>query len=179
MIKHMDIVDGELADAAWNIYLTAFDDLQTLAVQRHLMTRPEFNDILADQRIAKLLIFGPEGDLVGLGAITTDLTAVSLLAAAWFEHHHPAEYAARKIWYVVFLGVPAHNPGAFTELVAEVYQIAAGGLVGLDVCKHNSEVLQLPRSIGLLVRRQSDGLASYAEVDRQSYWLYDLRKVTL
>jgi hypothetical protein len=180
MIKHLDVVfaDGELAETAWNIYCAAFADLQTLAVQQHLMTREEFDQILADPRIDKLLIFGPEGDFVGLGAVTTDLTAVSLLSAAWFQEHHPAEYAASRIWYVVFLAVPEHNPGAFTELVTEVYQSAAGGLVGLDVCRYNDEVLQLARRIGRLVSRHSGGRSSYAEVCRQTYWLYDLRAVT-
>lgn len=51
---------------------------------------------------------------------------------------------------------------------------AVGGMVGLDVCGYNDDVMQLARRIGLYVRRLSGGESRYARVDRQSYWMFDV-----
>lgn len=176
MIKTLATVDGDLAEAAWTLYRTAFAPLATLAVQRHVMHRDEFDQIMGDERLDKLLLLDNDAALAGVGAVTTNLDAVPLISTDYFAHSWPRLYEARRIWWVAFLAVPGHDTGAFVELVGDMFRTAASldGMVGLDVCTHNDLVLQLPRIIGLSVRRLSGGESRYKRVDSQLYYLFDV-----
>jgi hypothetical protein len=168
-----------LLDDAWALYFNAFNELNALAAQRHLMTRAEFDTVMGDKRVWKYVTFDERAALCGLGTFTNDLDAVPLISPRYFERQWPAEYAERRIWYVGF--VAAHQRGRagnlrpFHTIVAAMIAAAKGGLIGLDLCTHNESVKHLPRAVNLMLARTSGAVPS-GVTDRQSYWLFDLRE---
>jgi hypothetical protein len=177
-LKVLDTLGGELAEDAWTLYADTFRELNKIAVQRHLMNRREFDEVMADPRVAKYLTLDDAGQLVGLSTFTNDLDAVPLISPQYFEAHWPNHYAAKNIWYIGFVAVtPAgRGSGAFTELFAEYYRIAAAvnGIVGLDVCTYNETVHRLPRAIEIYLKRLSGGLSRSTRADQQSFWLHEM-----
>jgi hypothetical protein len=169
--------DEELLESLWGLYYEAFKDLNSLAVQRHLMYRHEFDEVMHDQRVQKYLSLDDDGTLYGLSTYTNDLDAVPLIAPQYFERHWPDHYAARKIWYIGFVAVDPQVQGkrhVFAELVEEMYLVAANqnGLVGLDVCNYNDDVRNMTRIFRMMVSRLSDNMR-FERIDQQSYWLYE------
>lgn len=168
------ITDAGFIETAWHLYEEAFRDLNRLAVQRHLMHRSEFVEVMHDQRVTKYLCLEDDGTLLGMSTFTNDLDAVPLIAPEYFEHHWPELFAAGKIWYIGFLAVDPNAQGrqAFAQLAEQMYMVAAAqdGLVGLDLCNHNNDVRHMSRVLRIMARRL--GKSSLELLDQQSYWLY-------
>ena len=161
-------------DIAWQMYEQAFRDLNRMAVQRHLMHRSEFEEVMRDQRVTKYLCLEDDGTMLGMSTFTNDLDAVPLIAPEYFEYHWPDLYAAQKIWYIGFLAVHPDAQGrrAFAQLAEQMYLVAAAqdGLVGLDLCNHNNDVRHMSRVLRIMAQRL--GRSSLDLIDQQSYWLY-------
>ena len=177
LVKTIDqITDGQIIDAAWDLYQEAFDELRSLAVQRHLMYRDEFVENMKDPRVTKYLALRDDGTLCGISTYTNDLKAVPLIAPEWFERHWPDHYATKRIWYIGFVAVHPEAQGrqAFAELVEQMYLVASSqnGLVGLDICTYNDEVRHMSRVFRMMISRNSDSMR-FNRIDQQSYWLYE------
>jgi hypothetical protein len=177
LVKVMDqITDEDLHKAVWTLYEDAFADLRSLAVQRHLMYRSEFDEVMYDTRISKYLALDDDGTLCGIATYTNDLEAVPLIAPEYFERHWPDHYAAKKIWYIGFVAVSPQAQGreAFAQLVEQMYMLASSqnGLVGLDICTYNDDVRRMSRIFRLMVSRLSENMR-FQRIDQQSYWLYE------
>jgi hypothetical protein len=175
LVKIVDqITDEQLIESAWQLYEEAFRELNALAVQRHLMYRSEFDEVMADPRVQKYLCLSDDGTLCGMSTYTNDLKAVPLIAPEYFEHHWPAYFAARKIWYIGFLAVHPDAQGrrVFAQLAEQMYMVAASqdGLVGLDLCNYNDEKRNMSRVLRIMARRL--GRSRLERIDQQSYWLY-------
>lgn len=103
------IATGQLEDSAgeyWSLYENAFDDLRSLAVQRHLMLRPEFDELMLDKRVMKYAVRDEErGRVAALATMTNDLHAVHLISPEYFQRRWPQLYAEQRIWYVSFVAV--------------------------------------------------------------------------
>src|SRR5262245_2149390 len=125
-IKVLDALHDDLLDDAWNLYSTAFDGLNALAVQRHLMYRDEFKDVMLDPRVQKFLYLADDGALCGLAPYTTTLDAVPLISPPYFERRWPEHYAQRRIWYCGFVAVEhtERAVNAFADLVEAMYLTA-------------------------------------------------------
>lgn len=168
------VTDEGQIEVAWDLYEQAFRDLNRLAVQRHLMHRSEFEEVMLDQRVTKYLCLEDNDTLIGMSTFTNDLDAVPLIAPEYFEHHWPDLYAAHKIWYIGFLAVHPDAQGrrAFAQLSEQMYIVAAAqdGLVGLDLCNHNDDVRHMSRVLRIMARRL--GRSRLDLIDQQSYWLY-------
>jgi hypothetical protein len=177
LVKVFDsIPDGELREAVWKLYEDSFAELRSLAVQRHLMYRNEFDDVMSDTRTSKYLAFDDDGTVCGITTYTNDLEAVPLIAPEYFERHYPEHYAAKKIWYIGFVAVSPQAQGreAFALLVEQMYLVASAqnGLVGLDICTYNDEVRHMSRVFRLMIARQTENMR-FSRLDQQSYWLYE------
>lgn len=160
-------------DTAWKLYEAAFRDLDTLAVQRHLMHRSEFDAVATDHRIRKYLCEDDAGLLAGLATFTNDLDAVPLISPSYFERRWPDWYTQQQIWYVGFLAVaPSRwSTGVYTGLVHAMFrdlQAEGGHLAVLDVC---TERARLPESVTATLARIDAG-ASSCQLDAQSYHGY-------
>jgi len=177
LIKVLDqITDEDLHETVWTLYQDAFEDLNTMAVQRHLMYRSEFDEVMADSRVHKYLAIDDDGTLCGVATYTNELDAVPLIAPAYFERHWPEHYAAKKIWYIGFVAVSPLSQGreVFANLVEQMYMVASAqnGLVGLDICTYNDDARHMSRIFRLMVSRLS-GNMRFNRIDQQSYWLYE------
>lgn len=177
MIKVVDALDDSLLDEAWTLYYTAFHELNAFAVQRHLMYRHEFDDVVRDTQVDKYLWLDDAGVLGGLATYTNDLNAVPLIAPQYFERRWPQLYAEHRIWYCGFVGVhPAaqNNHRTFVELVGAMARIAhdAGGIICIDMCRFNDEVRRLSTAIPAVLER-CVGQVRAERMDDQSYWLYE------
>jgi len=175
VIKIVDqINDDELGESAWQLYLSAFRELNTMAVQRHLMYRHEFDEVMNDTRVQKYLCVGDDGTLCGLATYTNDLDAVPLIAPQYFERHWPEHYAGNRIWYIGFVAVHPKAQGRhmFKQLVEQLYITAAtqNGLVGIDICSYNDEVLNFSHIFRSMVERLTANMR-FQRIDQQSYWL--------
>ncbi|AEV82122.1 hypothetical protein ACWT_1106 [Actinoplanes sp. SE50] len=182
LIKVIDqITDGEMLEAAWGLYLEAFEDLNSLAVQRHLMYRSEFDEVMRDPRVDKYLALQEDGTLAGLSCYTNNLDAIPLIAPAYFERHYPEHYHAKRIWYIVFVAVKPEAQGqdAFAQMSEQMYLVAAtqNGLVGLDVCSYNDDVRHMSRVFRLLIGRLCNFNMTFQQIDQQSFWLYNFPAV--
>jgi len=179
-VKILDELHDSLLDEAWNLYREAFEELNTLAVQRHLMYRSEFDDVMHDRRVQKYLCIDDDGVLSALATYTNDLDAVPLISPQYFERRWPRRYAEHRIWYIGFIAVSPDGKGAgdLVAMVADMHAVASArkGVVGLDVCRYNGDVRHMGRSMAALVQRLSDnaGIELHIErADEQSYWLYE------
>ena len=165
----------ELLDQAWRFYHRTFRPLAVRAVQRHVLHRGEFDELMADGRVTKY-VARADGAVVGLAAMTEDLTTLPLLSTDYFAHRWPDLYEQRRIVYCLFVGVHSgpRGEGVFVDLQREMYkQVAAvRGMVVLDICAYNEAELGLPWSIEAILKPIA-GDAVATRLDSQSYWLYE------
>jgi hypothetical protein len=175
-VKVVDEVHESQIEDAWTLYYTAFRELNAFAVQRHLMYRGEFDDVMRDQRVQKYLCLDDNDTLCGLATYTNDLDAVPLISPEYFERRWPQLYAERRIWYCGFVAVhpDSRAANAFGELVETMYLVAAtqNGIIALDMCRFNDVKRRLSRVIPLMLHRLSGDVRT-ERMDEQSYWLYE------
>jgi hypothetical protein len=175
-IKVVDRVQEDLIEDAWTLYYEAFKELNALAVQRHLMFRSEFDEVMSDERVQKYLAIDDDGALRGLSTYTNDLDAVPLISPAYFERRWPRHYAERRVWYVGFVAVQDDGRAAmaFGELVEAMYLVLAAqnGIVAMDFCRHNDAERRMPRVVRLMLHRLSGDVRA-ERMDEQQYWLYE------
>ena len=95
LVKVIDQVpDGDLRETLWKLYEDSFAELRSLAVQRRLMYRTGFDEVMDGPRIGKYLALEDDGTPVGIATYTYNLEAVALFAPVYFERHWPEHYAA-------------------------------------------------------------------------------------
>jgi GNAT superfamily N-acetyltransferase len=171
-------VRADAADDLWGVYERAFQELRAQAVQRHLLTRKEFEEILADERVGKYVVTDPArgGAACGLATLTNELSAVSLISPDYFAARWPELYDDRLIWYVGFLAVDPdyQGTGAIARLIGRLCAEVAstGGVIAADICEFNEEAMRLPTAFARLGRTFSPGLKQQ-RLDAQVYWAYE------
>ncbi|GAA4971535.1 hypothetical protein [Actinoplanes utahensis] len=179
-VEVMSELPADLLDEAWDFYSNCFNDLRVLAVNRHLMYRHEFDEVMADQRIDKHVALDDDG-VAGMGTITNDLEAVPLVSADYFQYHWPELYEQRRLFYCLFAGsaVGRRSRGVFVALQRSMYAPIeeVDGKVFFDICSWNEERNQLPRMIAMILgRAASSGRAQPTRLDAQSFWMYEFPK---
>ncbi len=169
------VVDDELREHAWEAYADSFEELRSAAIQRHVMTREEFDQVMADERVTVFLARRADGVISGIATLANDLQAMPLVSPEFFEARWPEHYAAGRCWYIGFVGVrpSEQGAGAFELIVGTVAATLGpnGGVLVLDVPQRNMADFHVPRA----VKRIADGLVadvSYEMVDAQGYWAY-------
>jgi hypothetical protein len=175
-IDIVEVVSGSRLEEAWRLYADVFDDLRYRAVQRHVMHRHEFDAVLADPRVGKHLALDDDCELRGLSTYTNDLAAVPLISPEYFQRRWPHLYAEGRIWYCGLVAVlpGADNSGVFAALIESMYRLteADDGIVAIDLCRYNEEMLGMSSAIRLLLHRFSGGVRD-TRLDQQSYWVYE------
>jgi GNAT superfamily N-acetyltransferase len=168
----LDDGSGEL----WDLYQRAFDDLRSLAVQRHLMTSDEFLEVMADPRVIKYVISDSErGRLGALATMTNHLAAVPLISPDYFSRRWPELYAEARIWYVSFVAVDPdyQGTGAMAAMIGRMCQEIgdSGGVICVDICEHETRQ-RLSTAIEQLGNTYSPGVRRI-RMDAQVYWAYE------
>lgn len=175
-VETVQVVDGDLREQAWKLYLQSFDELRYLAVQRHVMYGEEFDDVMTDPRVEKYLLHGDDGSLQAMATMTADLRSMPLVSPEYFARRWPERYESRLIYYIGFLAVhpDSHGTGVFGDLVRAMTEPVAnrGGLAVIDVCSYNKDRLHLPRAIRWLASTWASSV-EMADLDAQTYVSYD------
>ncbi|MEV4134653.1 hypothetical protein AB0J72_21085 [Dactylosporangium sp. NPDC049742] len=169
-----DLVDEQL-EQAWQLYEAAFRHLNALTIQRHLMYRSEFDDVMSDRRVEKWLAYSDDGVLLGLATYTNQLSAWPLISPEYFARRWPVHYADQRIWYCGFVAVPTHEHGMFVKLIEAMYRHAEqhDGVISLDICRHNIDAYRLDRAINTWLRRISDNRVRCETADAQTFMIYE------
>jgi hypothetical protein len=163
--------DPNTWDDLWDLYLTAFEPLQELALLNHLYSRAAFDLLLADERVSKLIAWY-EGRPVGLAMITNQLDIVPQISPPFLHRKYPemAERQAVFFGIMIFVAASHRRTSAFARLIAGMGQITAqsNGVVVFDICRHNLEASELDRQIAT-ISRWFPG-SSFEQVDEQKYF---------
>lgn len=178
-ISEFELVEGLAREHCWELYERAFAGLRAAAVQRHLMYRDEFDAVMADKRVAKLVVSdgtGPDVRVAALATFTNHLDAVPLISPEFFAARWPDLYADGLIWYVGFLAIDPDfwRTPASALLVREICRApaASGGIVGVDICDHNESTRRM--STGLLrLGRAVSTQTTLHRLDAQTFWAYE------
>ncbi|GAA1865910.1 hypothetical protein [Asanoa iriomotensis] len=170
------IIAGTRREEAWHLYASAFDELRHVAVQRHVLYRTEFDDIMSDDRVEKYVAIAPDGALAGLSTLTNDLSAMPLISPDYFAHRWPDHYAARRIWYLGFLAIAAthRHSGAFEALIERMWRVvrANAGVAALDLCARNES-----GGLDAAITRRLTALTPDVlptRLDTQAFWSWEL-----
>ncbi|MFN0283760.1 MAG: hypothetical protein ACKVZ6_17540 [Kineosporiaceae bacterium] len=174
-----EVVAGLSLEGCWDLYHRAFEGLRSQAVQRHLMYRDEFDDVMADKRVAKLVVTDRSGGVERLAAVATftnHLDAVPLVSPEYFRARWPELYDAGLIWYVGFLAIDPDywRTSASALLVRTICSApaASGGIVGVDICEFNESTQRM--STGLLrLGRAVSTETTLHRLDAQVFWAYE------
>jgi len=185
---HIDVRDRvpeEQAEVVWGLYNDAFKELRATAVQRHVMIREEFDQVMADQRVDKYLAVldataGSAGSaqLGGLATLTNELEAMPLISPDYFRHRWPQLFEENRIWYIGFVAVHPRfrGTGLFDQVVGELYRSVLGkgpnAVAALDVCGRNEEY-RLPQAIHRILVSMRLSKVRSDRMDAQAYWCYD------
>jgi hypothetical protein len=179
-ISEFELVEGLALEHCWELYERAFAGLRAAAVQRHLMYRDEFDGVMADKRVAKLVVTDGTGDdlrIAALATFTNHLDAVPLISPEYFAARWPDLHADGLIWYVGFLAVEPDywRSSAAARIVTSIGRTVAssGGIIAIDVCDRNEATLQMSRGF-LRFGRAISVSATLHRLDAQTYWAYEI-----
>ena len=168
-----------LRDELWPLYESSFQPLREEAAQRHLLTRAEFDDLLQDERMDKILVRDRTETRTpaALGVITNQLDAVSLVSSDYYRRRWPEHHRQQRIWYVVLTAVaPAYQGSGAVARVFEWmcrYGEEDGAIIAADICEFNERERRFPYAIARLCRAFNPGIRQ-ERLDAQVYWAYEL-----
>ncbi|MEV0713744.1 hypothetical protein [Asanoa sp. NPDC050611] len=176
---HVDVekvLTGTRREEAWHLYTDAFAELRQAAVQRHVLYRTEFDDIMSDDRVEKYVAVSPTGDLAGLSTLTNDLTAMPLISPEYFANRWPDHYKDRRIWYLGFIAIaaPERRSGVFEAMIERMWRVvrANAGVAALDLCARN-ESRQLDAAITRTLTALTPEVVP-TRLDTQAFWSWEL-----
>ena len=109
--------DPSIWDDLWDLYFTAFEPLQELALLNHLYSRSAFDLLLADERVSKLIAW-VEGRPVGLAMITNQLDIVPQISPPFLRRKYPemAERQAVFFGIMIFVAESHRRTSAFARI---------------------------------------------------------------
>lgn len=171
-----NILTGDTREEAWALYLKAMTPLATMAVQRHVMTRGEFNEVALDPRVIKYTGYR-SGRLAAVATYTNDLDAIPLISPPYFEHRWPKAYAEKRIWYIGFVAIVLGGP-VFVLLMNHMHQTViknGGGISVFDACTYRSE--RLPGAVTAFLRHALAEQPTLTRIDQQSFYAYQTKGV--
>ncbi len=155
----------------WDLYYEAFEPLQELALLNHLYPRSSFDELLADDRVTKLIAW-VDGRPVGLAMITNELSLVPQISPPFLHARYPDEAARRAVFFgiMVLVSDSRRRSAVFARLIAGMAQITAeaSGVVVFDICRHNLEAMALDRQISSFTRWFPG--STFDLVDEQKYF---------
>ncbi|GIF76340.1 hypothetical protein [Asanoa siamensis] len=170
------VLTGTRLEEAWHLYTTAFEELRRAAVQRHVMHRSEFDEVMADDRVEKYVALTPEGTLCALSTFTNDLDAMPLISPDYFAHRWPDHYAEHRVWYLGFLAIAdsQRGSGVFETMIERMWRIvrANAGIAAMDICARN-EARHLDGAITRTLTALTPDVVP-TRLDTQAFWCWEL-----
>jgi hypothetical protein len=175
VITHHLTVDGEEADALWQLYYSNLEPLTDFAVQKQYSERDEMMALFANPRVVKI-IGREQGRAVGLAIVTNSLEDVPEISPRFLRRRYP-DYAARDAIYCgMYVVVDPRHRGIslFHRLYIELWQVVAkaSGVLIFDTCEFNREMFDVDN----LAHRIASAFPSstLGHIDRQTWYAAEL-----
>lgn len=173
MITIEQVLSDDEIGRCYEMYRAAFEPVQLQAAARHLFTYDEIAEEMRDARIDKYVARGEQGEIVGLAAMTTDLSALPWIEPKFLASRHPDQASSRKVFYLGYVLVDPDGAGfrvfktlgdAFLQTVAD-----ARGVLAWDVCAYNDK-----RAVGRMAASLPRRFGAHVQVvDTQTYYTAD------
>lgn len=164
-------------DELWQrVYLPAFEPLRTKAAQRHVMFWEEYLALMTDPAIRTFVSTDDVGRPIGLGLITNDLSAVSLIEPAFYEAKHPKLFAEGRIWYVVLVCAAPGHRDVYADLLTTMSALVdeSRGVAEMDFCTLNQLDRRLGDAAAIILTRHLGRYVPTRDMDAQYYVEFDL-----
>ena len=165
-------IEGEQADAFYQLYLEAFEPLRTRAVARQVLHGDEFFEEMSNPLVWKYVAW-EDDQPVGMSTLTRHLETVPWISPEYFSSRFP-EHAARDAIY--YLGFTLMHPGQrssrlLSRMLDAVIQtlVADQAVCAYDVCAYNDTVLRFGAHMEMLLHRSAD--VEVERIDTQTYYL--------
>jgi hypothetical protein len=162
---------GGMSHRLWDVYRNAMEPTRADAVQRHMLTREEFDAVCWNTNLTKVVARESDGSIVGLSVYTNQLDAYDWIEPAYFEKRWPEQYKANAVFYIIFVVTNGSAPGTFEALVSTMGKAiaAAEGIGALDWSSARIE-RGLDRAARAIISKHMP--LSDETVDRQQFHTY-------
>lgn len=173
-VRAETVVDGADLEVLHPLYLRAMAPLVTRAAARHVLTRAEFDEEMADPRIVKVMVRDDSGLPCGLTTLTQDLTAVPWVNPSYFWSRFPDAFGRDALYYLgyIFIDPDRRRSHALLLMASEIRRQleVARAVVAFDTCAYNDE-----HGIGRWAGWLFGPLSSVSALDTQTYSVADYR----
>lgn len=167
-------IDDETIEQFLELYRAAFAPLAPLAAGRQSFHDEEFMEILADQRVLKVLAWDSGDQPCALSFLATELSLIPWISPAYFAARFPEPFARQAVYYCgTILVHPSHQRGPSAGMVLDAMceRIQRDrAVVAFDCCGFNVDVIRLPEIVAAAGRRLT-ALDTF-EIDVQRYYAY-------
>lgn len=171
------IQDREPMIELWELYCRIFEDVNTRAVQRHMMSWDEFRAVMLDLDVIKYVVRMEDGSARGISVLTNKLKAWPLISPDYFRVHFPDFYEREAIWYCGFVGMEQVQgrrvTHGFRALVCAMLEDIHSnqGMTVMDFCMYNAARKKLPDVTASLLESLYPRTVS-EKIDQQEFWAY-------
>lgn len=182
-VERHELPHDALIEHCWVRYTEAMRTVADRAVQQHMMTRPEFEAVMNDDRISKWVAIlhlddgTPLGyyEVLGLATMTNELSSWPLVSRSYFRTNFPG----REIFYIGLVVTRPRAIHTFMRLISAMYDevIAADGVAVMDFCGVNVDERRLPEVTDKMLKRFNPHAVG-TMIDRQEFWAWDFRPAT-
>jgi hypothetical protein len=164
-------LDTDVIEQFYDLYVMAFQPLQTNAAARHMLSLEEFTEEMTDPRIEKHVVWDAHGEAIALTTLTTDLAAVPWISPHYFVHRYPEHAARGALFYLGYTLVHPDNEGTgvLARVTARIMRrmSEARGVLAFDVCGYNDATHKIGQSVANLSRSLD---MKMDRVDVQTYY---------
>jgi hypothetical protein len=172
--RELVTIEGQLRPEAvevlWHRYEEAFTPLRELALLNHLYPRDEFERLVHDPRVTKIVGWR-DGQPVGLAMVTPELEVVPQISPPFLRRRYPEHAARNAIFFgiLVFVATEQRSSSLFARLVAGMGQVtsAVSGVIVFDMSNFNRG-----RRLDAQLSRVAGWFAdsTFEEIDAQTYF---------
>ncbi len=138
--RHSHVVDLDLQDSLWNLYVRAYLPEAELTATHEMLDRLEFNDQLSLHSNRAWVVWD-DGVPVAMTLIATDVRATRWLSELYFAKHYPERFRHGLVHYVVWAVVDPEYvaKGAVIHLGKHALAVEAseGALLVFDTPESN------------------------------------------
>ncbi len=161
------------------MYREAFEPLRTLTATKQTLDDDEFTGLFDYDATAVIVSRTRAGEVSGFAVVVNDLKLIPWVNPEFFHERFPEHHATGRLVYIpAFVVAPAHQKGTTFLRLARELTLQFGpshSILAMDCCLHNAEVVKLPEMLDQVGNRYQRTVT--AEIDRQSYWTFDLTDV--
>lgn len=141
--------------AIQEFYRRVFDKVDEDTPLRQSFDDTAMADFLSNPDVVKVVATDPEGLVIGLGMITSDIGLEPLLSPLYFQKHYPGI----PVWYVLTLAIDQEHRGSKLTFDILNRMLKCPQKNAIAVFAYSKLVnTQLPRYASIATRGKSDGV---------------------